>query len=51
VSERAAELGILEDVLDLGAVPVPVLDHGGPLIGGDVEVGHDALGSDRRALE
>ena len=34
-------LGVAEDVLDLGAVPVPVLHRGGLLRCGHVEVGHD----------
>jgi hypothetical protein len=33
--------GVAEQVLDLGAVPVPVLDRGGLLAAGDVEVGDD----------
>ena len=39
--QRGAVLGVAEQVLDRGAVPVPVLDRGGPLAGGHVEVGHD----------
>ena len=41
VAQRGAVLGVAEQVLHLGAVAVPVLDRGGALAGGDVEVGHD----------
>ena len=48
VAQRGAVLGVAEDVLDAGAVPVPVLHRGRPVRGGHVEVGHDErVGVDR----
>jgi hypothetical protein len=41
VAQCGAVLGVAEQVLDRGAVAVPVLDRGRPVAAGDVEVGHD----------
>jgi hypothetical protein len=41
VTKRRPEFGIFEHVLDLGPVPVPVLDRGRALTGGDVKIGHE----------
>jgi hypothetical protein len=37
--QRGTELGVAEDAFDRGAVTVPVLDGGGFIAGGDIEVG------------
>ena len=51
VAQRGAVLAVAEDVLDAGAVPVPVLHRGGPGRGGHVQVGADeAVGVDGRFL-
>jgi len=40
VAQRGAVLGVAEQVLHLGAVPIPVLHRSGLFAGGHVEVGH-----------
>jgi len=39
MSQRGAVFGVAEDVFDLGAVPVPVLDGGGLARSADIVVG------------
>ena len=49
VAQRGTVLAVAEDVLDAGAMPVPVLARHGPGRGGDITVGEDeAVGVDGR---
>jgi hypothetical protein len=51
VPQRGAVLAVAEEVLDAGAVPVPVLGGGGLIRRGDVQVGQDeGIGVDRAGL-